>query len=116
MNVAECKKNIQIFLLIFFLSISYSCAEAKQSLFAPGSPFSLIINIILGLQKKTSFSPAPGVYENSQTITILAKNNLPIRYTLDGRTPSCSVGEIYDVEKKISLIQGNFNCNSHYNI
>ena len=100
------KNSVLVFLILL---TSISCPKEKKNPFAPSSPFSLIMSVFLGLQNKTNFTPAPGNYETSQAIEIKSpKNDLPIRYTLDGTAPSCTVGLVYDKVNKVSLVQGKY--------
>jgi hypothetical protein len=87
----QSMKNLFLIVLIVFTSIS--CPKEKKNPFAPGSPLSLIMSIILGLQNKPTFSPAPGKFTEPVTVKITnSKNNpgLPIYYTTNGSAANCS--------------------------
>jgi hypothetical protein len=96
-------------LLILFLFFNFiSCPKEKKNPFAPGSPLSLIMSIILGLQNKPTFSPAPGKFTEAVTVKITnSKNNpgLPIYYTTNGTAANCSSIK-YDNAKGVVLDLG----------
>ena len=98
MNLNSMLKQFHIALFLLIHILSLSCREKKQSIFAPGTPFSLVLSILAGLQSKPIFSPAPGVFTQPITVRISnsEKNNgIPIHFTTDGSRATC-LSQRYD--------------------
>ena len=91
------------------LVVSLSCLRAKTQAINADSPIMVLLGMLVALSQPPNFSPAPGTFDRPQTITISHRNQVPVRYTLDGTTtPSCTVGQVYDEKDKVKLELGKY--------
>ena len=101
----KLKQTALAICLLFFLG----CIRAQTQAINADSPIVVLLGIFAALRSAPTFDPAPGTFANSATITINHRNKVPVRYTIDGTTtPSCSVGEVYDEDKKLTLPLGKY--------
>jgi len=73
--------------------------------FKTGMANSSVVSAVYTIQcAAPAFSPAPGTYNSSQTVTLTsATSGASIRYTVDGMTPTATTGTVYSTGISVTL-------------
>lgn len=78
-------------LTLLLSTVSVSASEVTGTL-STGLGNNSVSGVVIAAP---SASLAAGTYTTTQSVTLLSSGSLSIRYTVDGSTPTCSVGSVY---------------------
>jgi hypothetical protein len=88
------------------LSVGYGTVFASEVTGTLSTGLSSTVSVVEGVViTPPAVSPVAGTYTSAQSVALTAVGSLSIRYTLDGSTPSCTVGTLYTAPISIGTTQ-----------